>query len=223
MISIIVPIYNAASYLPACIESVLGQTERELQLILVDDGSTDDSVRIAQQYARQDTRVAFYQQAHAGQSAARNLGLQHAKGEYIAFVDADDTIESDWCERHLNDIEGVDYVQSQCPRNIYQYTVVWGRLYRREAIANIRFEEGMIYEDVLFSVDLWLSGARGRIIPYSGYHYTLNPHSTTSRSHPEAEHKVLNELRARKKSATLKGRMIIDYTIIRLKLHFVKQ
>ena len=223
MISIIVPIYNAAHYLNACLDSLLAQTEKELQIILVDDGSTDGSIAVAKNYVARDPRVECYSQPHAGQSAARNEGLRHAKGEYIAFVDADDSLAPEWCAQYLKAIEGVDYVQGEAPRNRFTYTVVWGRLYRREAIQNLHFEEGMIYEDVLWSVDLWLSGATCRIIPYIGYRYTANPHSTTSQRHPEAEKRVFDELDKRLPGASLKGKMIILYTIIRLKLHFIKQ
>ena len=223
MISIIVPIYNAAHYLNACMDSLLSQTEKELQIILVDDGSTDESLSLAKTYKDRDPRVECYSQPHAGQSAARNEGMRHAKGEYIAFVDADDSLAPEWCAQYLKAIEGVDYVQGEAPRNRFTYTVVWGRLYRREAIQNLHFEEGMIYEDVLWSVDLWLSGATCHIIPYKGYRYTANPHSTTSQRHPEAEKRVFDELDKRLPGASLKGKMIILYTIIRLKLHFIKQ
>ena len=236
MISIIVPIYNAERYLEACLDSLLSQSEKELQILLVDDGSTDGSLSIAKEYAAKDTRVEVFHQSNAGQSAARNVGLQHAKGEFIAFVDADDKIAENWCERHLEAIEGADYIQSgylrvedgqtlepQLPKHRYQFTSPCMRLYRREAIQDLRFEEGMIYEDVLWSVDLWLSGARCRMIDYCGYRYTANPHSTTSQRHPEAEKRVFGELKKRLSGASLKGKMIILYTIIRLKLHFIKQ
>jgi len=230
MISFIIPIYNTESYLAGCIESLMAQTEKELQIILVDDESTDDSLAIANRYKTQDKRVEVYTQSHAGQSAARNEGLRHAKGEFVAFVDADDTIEPDWCEQHLAAIEGVDYVQSgyerntkrQSPHNPYQFTSPCMRLYRREAIKALRFQEGMIYEDVLWSVDLWLSGATCRLIGNTGYHYTVNPHSTTSSPHPEAQKKVLNELRKRLNTAPWSKKYIVLYTIIRLKFHFWK-
>ena len=236
MISIIVPIYNAERYLEACLDSLLSQSEKELQILLVDDGSTDGSLAIAKEYAAKDTRVEVFHQSNAGQSAARNVGLQHVKGEFIAFVDADDKIAENWCERHLEAIEGADYIQSgylrvedgqtlepQLPKHRYQFTSPCMRLYRREAIQDLRFEKGMIYEDVVWSVNLWLSGARCRIIPYCGYRYTANPHSTTSQRHPEAEKRVFGELKKRLPGASLKGKMIILYTIIRLKLHFIKQ
>ena len=222
MTTFIVPIYNAERYLSACLDSLLAQTAKELQIILVDDGSTDGSLAIAKSYTVRDPRVELYRQPHAGQSAARNLGLKHAHGEYVAFVDADDTIAPDWCEEHVEAVEGVDYVQSGTPRNRYQYTVVWNRLYRREAITGLLFPEGMIYEDVLWSVDLWLSKASCRVIRYNGYHYTANPESTTAHSHPEAQKCVLQALRAKRKGASMRGKFIIAYTICRLKLHFIR-
>ena len=230
MISFIIPIYNAEKYLSACITSLVCQTEKDLQIILVDDGSTDRSLAIAQEAAREEKRIVVLRQPHAGQSAARNLGLKYAKGEYIAFVDADDAIEQDWCEKHIAAIKGVDYVQSgytrngvqKTPSSIHQFTSPCMRIYRREAIAQMRFPEGMIYEDVLWSVDLWLSGATCRIIRYDGYHYTTNPESTTSRPHPEDQKILFCALRERYKNATLRGKLIIAYTICRLKIHFLQ-
>ena len=142
MISIIIPTYNAEAYLAACLDSLLRQTVQDLQIILVDDGCTDNSLATAQAYAAKDSRIEVYLQAHAGQSAARNNGLKHATGEFIAFVDADDTIAPDWCEQHLAAIEGVAYVQSGyerngkrfLPKHRYQFTSPCMRLYRKETI-----------------------------------------------------------------------------------------
>ena len=238
MISIIVPIYNAEKYLHACLDSLLCQTVQDLQIILVNDGSMDNSLDIAQAYANKDKRILVISQKNTGLSGARNFGLLHAKGEYVSFLDADDSIEPDWCERYLEAIDKVDYVQGgyrrtkqtknglwisheYLPRNRYQFVSSCLRLYRRKAIANIHFQEGMLYEDVLFSIDLWLSEASYRMINYAGYLYTLNPNSITSHSHWNAQRKVLHELKARAKGATLKGKMIIWYTIIRLKCHYL--
>ena len=228
MISIIIPTYNAEAYLAACLDSLLCQTMQDLQIILVDDGCTDNSLAIAQTYAAKDSRIEVYRQAHAGQSAARNNGLKHAIGEFIAFVDADDTIAPDWCEQHIASIGGVAYVQSGyerngkhfLPKHRYQFTSPCMRLYRKETIHGLRFMEGMIYEDIIWSADLWQRGASCRMINYTGYRYTQNPNSTTSRPHRDAQRKVLRELKARAKDATDKGKLIIWYTIIRLKLYF---
>ena len=227
MISFIVPIYNAEQYLPACLDSLLGQTVRDLQIILVDDGSTDGSLAVAKRYTEKDTRMEVYEQPHTGQSAARNKGLSYVKGDYLAFVDADDTIDVNWSETMLQAIEGVDYVQSgyndtKIPCHRYQFTSPCMRLYRRQVIEDLRFTEGMIYEDVIWSVDLWMRNVRCRRIRYGGYYYRANPHSTTSRRHPEAEQRVFAELKKLVPQADRKGKMILLYTIIRLKLHFLK-
>lgn len=236
-ISIIVPVYNAAPYIAPCLESLVRQKKR-LQIIVVDDGSTDDSIAIVRQLASQypGSGIEVYEQAHAGQAAARNIGLKHAKGEYIAFVDADDYLSDNWIEEHLAAIDDVDFVQSgyqrvdgnkkligspKLPLFLQQFTTVWGRLYRRKAIEKIRFREGYIYEDVLFSIDLWLSGAKGKMIPYIGYFYTLNPQSTTSRPNLEERKLLFEALHQRAKTANVRGKIIIYYTCLRLRLHFL--
>lgn len=93
LVSIIVPIYNTARYLPACLDSILAQTHQNLEIILIDDGSTDHSGQIADIYAKKDSRIKVTHQKNQGQSAARNLGLTMVKGEYVSFLDSDDEIK----------------------------------------------------------------------------------------------------------------------------------
>lgn len=100
-LSVIVPIYNASEYLEKCVDSILNQTEKQIELILVDDGSTDDSGTICDAYGRQDSRVRVIHQKNAGVSVARNAGLQEATGEYIGFVDSDDWILDNMYEELL--------------------------------------------------------------------------------------------------------------------------
>lgn len=97
-VSVIVPVYNVEKYLPKCVESILNQTEKEIEIILVDDGSTDESGAICERYAQEDARVKVLHQKNAGQGSARNNGLSVACGEYVLFVDSDDWIESDLIE-----------------------------------------------------------------------------------------------------------------------------
>lgn len=92
LISVIIPVYNRADYLPDCLESLLAQTYSSLQIILIDDGSTDESATLCREYAAKDSRVIFLQGAHSGVSAARNLGLEAATGDYVYFLDSDDAI-----------------------------------------------------------------------------------------------------------------------------------
>lgn len=94
-VSIIIPIYNAEEYLEKCVESVLNQTEKDIEVILVDDGSKDNSLKICRSYSERDKRVRVIHQENAGVSAARNKGIKIASGKYIGFVDSDDWIEPD--------------------------------------------------------------------------------------------------------------------------------
>lgn len=98
LISIIVPVYNVQNYISNCIESILGQTHTELELILVDDGSTDHSGEILVEYAKKDSRIITIHQRNMGVAAARNNGVRKAKGDFVGFVDGDDSIESDMYE-----------------------------------------------------------------------------------------------------------------------------
>lgn len=117
-LSIIVPVYNVAAWLPETVDSVLAQTFRDFELILVDDGATDDSGAICDRYAAQDHRVRVIHQENAGVSAARNTGVAAARGEFIGFADSDDIIERDMFAvmMELAQRYGADVVQCQHDR-----------------------------------------------------------------------------------------------------------
>lgn len=112
--SFIVPVYNVEQYLGQCIESVLGQTCPDFELILVDDGSTDSSGEICDRYKAQDPRIHVVHKQNAGVSVARNVGLDHAKGRYICFIDSDDWIECDYLEKIQAEIEDFDILFFGC-------------------------------------------------------------------------------------------------------------
>ncbi|HCS88346.1 MAG TPA: hypothetical protein DIW30_08180 [Bacteroidales bacterium] len=212
-VSVIVPIYNAEPFLAQCLESLLNQTYRDLQIILVDDGSTDNSHSIAEHYASKDKRIELYTQSNQGQSAARNNGMLHATGDYISFIDSDDYIDADFYQALLHagqpdtDVVQIGYrrVQEgkvlieQCPRTFFQFTSPCMRLYRRDFLTrhHLTFTEGMIYEDVLFSIDLWSAHPTYRMAHYTGYNYRLNPHSTTAARNRQAEQTLFAALRQR--------------------------
>ena len=98
LITIVVPVYNVERYLSACIESILLQTYRNLQILLVNDGSTDSCPQICDEYALKDKRIEVIHKSNGGLSDARNFGIEHARGQYISFVDSDDVIASDMVE-----------------------------------------------------------------------------------------------------------------------------
>jgi glycosyltransferase involved in cell wall biosynthesis len=97
--SIIVPVYNCINELPSCVDSIRRQTESDWELLLIDDGSSDGSSALCDELAEQDERIRVFHKENGGASSARNLGLQHRRGEYIMFFDGDDTVESDLLEQ----------------------------------------------------------------------------------------------------------------------------
>lgn len=120
-ISVILPCYNAEAYLSACLDSLLGQGMRDFEVILVDDGSKDGSLAVARRYAERDARICVFTQENQGVSAARNLGLTQAKGEWVTFVDGDDLLPPDAFETLLSGAaETADMVV--CPHETFDET-----------------------------------------------------------------------------------------------------
>ena len=112
LVSVIIPIYNAENYLKQCLDSIVGQTLKDIEIICVDDGSTDGSAEILREYQEKDARITVIRQENAGAGAARNKGLDKAKGKYLSFLDADDFFEPDMLEEAYKSAEEdkADYV-----------------------------------------------------------------------------------------------------------------
>jgi glycosyltransferase involved in cell wall biosynthesis len=125
LISIIVPVYQVKDYVEECINSLLNQTYSDIEILLIDDGSTDGSGEICDKYAEKDGRVQVFHQENKGLSAARNKGLDNAKGQYIAFVDSDDVVKASYIEvlysliiTYSADIAACGYIKSrQCTQD----------------------------------------------------------------------------------------------------------
>ena len=98
-VSVIVPVYNAEKFVAKCIDSIQAQTYRDWELLLIDDGSVDHSLDILRQYASEDVRIRVFHQQNSGAGMARNVGIKNASGDYLVFVDSDDTVESDYFEK----------------------------------------------------------------------------------------------------------------------------
>lgn len=178
-VSVIVPIYNVEKYLEKCINSLLSQTLEDIQIILVNDGSKDNSGNIAKEYEKNNKdRVIYVEKENGGLSDARNYGLKYATGDFIAFLDSDDYIEKNAYEEMYNKAieENVDYVECdfiwEFPNKIrvdkqYPYknkkemlsfvrVVAWNKLIKRQLITdnNLEFPKGLRYEDVEFTYKL---------------------------------------------------------------------
>lgn len=119
LISIIVPVFNAEKYLTKCLDSILGQTYKNIELLLINDGSTDGSPAICDKYAKTDKRVKVLHKENGGVSSARNMGLELGKGDFVSFVDADDWLELDAISRIIQNIS-----EYNCDAVIFEYSIV---------------------------------------------------------------------------------------------------
>lgn len=178
-VSVIVPIYNVEKYLEKCINSLLSQTLEDIQIILVNDGSKDNSGNIAKEYEKNNKdRVIYVEKENGGLSDARNYGLKYATSDFIAFLDSDDYIEKNAYEEMYNKAieENADYVECdfiwEFPNKIrvdkqYPYknkkemlsfvrVVAWNKLIKRQLITdnNLEFPKGLRYEDIEFTYKL---------------------------------------------------------------------
>lgn len=136
MISIIVPVYNVEAYLSQCLDSLINQTYQDLEIVCVNDGSIDGSLEILQQYAARDKRIKLVTRENRGISASRNEALENASGEYVLFVDSDDWIDEQTCEKALYAIQANDYDlvlwsyirefnDKSLPNYLFTHTVTW--------------------------------------------------------------------------------------------------
>ena len=138
IISIIIPVYNVRPYVSRCLDSVLKQTHKKLEIIIIDDGSTDGSGKICDDYAEKDARIRVIHRGNAGVSSARNLGKEIATGKWISFVDADDTIEPEFCEEMLRCAKDkcVDYVCSGYKRIYPKGAEAYNTSFQRKVLKN---------------------------------------------------------------------------------------
>ena len=203
MISVIVPVYNVEKYLEECLDSIQNQTYSDIEVILVNDGSTDKSKEICGKYCKQDNRFQLLNQENQGLSAARNNGVAASTGEFIAFVDSDDIILPNYLETLMYYMrEDVDIVESQftiskeefLAESYKELTILFEgnsqeavrifpkhvlnvnaviKLYRRSIVEAVPYIDGVIFEDVYSGIGM-LKYIRKMIkIDYVGYYYRV--------------------------------------------------
>lgn len=179
-ISVIVPVYNTSPYLSECLQSIVTQSFKNIEIICVNDGSTDDSLNILRAFAARDGRIKIISQPNRGLSAARNAGLREAKGRYVMFVDSDDSLfsgalntafkaaannrsdivifgyEPRWVPQELSQRYAVPENKNFCWQDIkphiFGYFSVWSKIYKTSFLRRhkLLFPEGLIFEDVCF-------------------------------------------------------------------------
>lgn len=161
LISIIVPIYKVEKYLEKCIESILAQTYKNIELILVDDGSPDNCPSICDRYAKKDSRVIVIHKQNGGLSDARNMGLNIAKGDFISFIDSDDFVSDDFCElllgaiiRENADMAICNYLRIDENDNLIQEKNV-DLPFKNECISPEEFMQGYFGKQGWYYVVVW--------------------------------------------------------------------
>lgn len=208
LVSVIVPIYNAESELKKCLDSILYQSYHSLEILLIDDGSKDNSLDIISKYMEIDDRIKCFHQENAGVSSARNLGIDKANGKYLAFIDADDWVSPNFIERLVDTIQGADLAivdlsdgkhepirpgkKGMISRESFFYYILCkiqgsccNKLFIRSKIENerIRFPENVYYsEDTIFVMNYYLFCSKVIYCDEILYHYEFHSKSVTHKS-----------------------------------------
>lgn len=202
-ISVIIPVYNAEKHIAKCVDSILPQLQENDELLLINDGSTDNTLSVLRKLENNHRVIRVIDKANEGTAKTRNLGIQEAKGEYICFVDNDDFLDSDYIESYYNSIEGTQYnvVMGSYRRctddevlfslNVtdnkwFQLMVVapWAKIYRRSFLIEnkIEFLDYGIGEDIYFNFQVYEKTDKIKIINYQGYNWWFNTKSISNTS-----------------------------------------
>ena len=218
LISVIVPVYNAEKYLQKCLDSILEQTYKNLEIIIINDGSTDNSGQICQEYEKQDDRIVYIEKENSGVSDTRNAGMDRMTGPYVTFVDSDDWLEPNYVKflyekliEHQADIVVGNYTSFNESNSVFYFhtsadyyekvydnksvipclydakellksalIVPWGKIYKKEIIANFRFPIDRIGEDALFNLKALLGSKKVVYVNKSAYIYRVREGSLSN-------------------------------------------
>lgn len=199
-LSIIIPAFNAAAHISRCIDSIFSDQCFTIEVIIVNDGSTDNTEAIIKEKQTFHKNIKLYTQPNRGVSAARNLGIKHAKGEYILFVDSDDQLANDWqniIQPYLTSESGQFVIfHSSIPKinnlaaaicninTVANLNTVWSKLYLRHIINdyNIKFDEDVINgEDLIFNIEYYFHTKKYKFVAAKIYEYKDNPNSATKK------------------------------------------
>lgn len=196
-VSVIIPVYNSEKFIGKCIDSVLSQTFQDFELILINDGSKDNSQKILEEYKQKEPKkITLIQQKNKGVAKTRNESIQMAKGKYVMLIDNDDFIDKDYIETFVKEIEKHDddvvmggyrrpneqgkiIKKLQLPNEPWGKFMIfapWARIYKKEYLIknDIKFLPINIGEDVFFNIQAMLMSKKIKIINYIGYNWFFN-------------------------------------------------
>ena len=200
LVAIVIPVYNASKFIDKCLDSILKQTYSNIEVILVNDGSCDNSLEILREYEKKYKNIHVYSWDNHGASASRNYGIEKSRGDYILFIDSDDWVDNDYVEKLVDGIGNNDFVVSgyqryndsklickKVPKNCiwsaYKYNSSCGKLYRRSFIENNHLKFSSKYkigEDMFFTLSAISYTDKIGILEYAGYDNYANVESVTN-------------------------------------------
>ncbi len=201
-VSVIIPVFRTEQYLEKCVRSVINQTYKNLEIILVDDGSDDSSGALCDSLAAQDSRILVIHKENGGLSSSRNAGIEKAAGDYISFADSDDFMEPDMIEYLLSaesdiaccshfivnggkkipapgfdkkTVMNADEAVKELFKDEKLKNYVWNKLFKREFFDDVRFPEGMNFEDIPTTYRLFMKAQSVTVLPGCKYNYVSRP------------------------------------------------
>ena len=211
MISVIVPVYNVEKYLERCVKSIAAQTYKDLEILLIDDGSTDKSGKMCDDFQQTDSRIKAFHKQNGGLSDARNYGIEHSAGEFISFVDSDDYIDEKMLETlhrlitendadlavcsAMDVFEGKEVTQVKEIKEFnlnkvesYKYMLrgdgipsACNKLYKMQTVGNVRFPVGKLYEDGFFTPQILKRVEKTAVTSKPMYYYFRRADSITTK------------------------------------------
>lgn len=220
-LSVIIPVFNGADTLRRCLDSVIGQQIEGMEIILVDDGSTDNSLQICTQYAEKHAAITVIHQTNKGLSEARNAALEIAKADYLTFIDCDDYLEPHTYKGLMNRLkkhENIDILEYSVDERIggkhhtrlqlsdrlftnwqsywlktkaYKHAYAWNKIFRKALFAREQFKANLIFEDIELMSRLLKHCKNIMTTSHGYYHYTFNPLGITANANGQALESML--------------------------------
>ena len=222
-LSVIIPVYNVQSYVGECLQSVIDQNLDDFEIIIVNDGSTDDSLEICKKFSENYPNITIINQKNVGLSAARKKGLKNAKGKFVYFIDSDDFISAGYFPQILTYIQehNVDFVGFQVRRTTERYNRtdaksievaseynsgidllnhhnfnngVWWYIFKRESLGNLTFKEGHLCEDGIFTAELLQNMKKAVVLKNVIYNYFINENSIVKTNNLQRSNQIIKDM-----------------------------
>ena len=244
VVSIIIPVYNGEKYLDICFKSILNQDYKNIEVIVVNDDSTDGSLKILQKYKKKYSNFVIINQKNTGQAIARNNGIKKATGDYLTFLDQDDYLDNDYISTLVNSIEDNDILitgykrvdvngkilyekkPKKCEWSKFKYCASWSKLYKTSIIRgnNIEFGKYKIGEDVYFLLQACSKTKKVKVLTYAGYNNLQNLESVPNNINKKKDNNklmpILNDM-VKNIDFSNFDQNLVNYFFLKTTIHYI--